>query len=219
MPTIQAWAGPVGEAGRMSDDTTVFVVDDDPQSRESLRYLLESVGLRVQTFASSQEFLDSYEDDSAGCLVLDMRMPGMSGLELMERLAEIGVELPVIVVTAYGDIPTAVRAMKGKAVDFMEKPVVQQRLLEQVQKAIASDLKNREVRSDRKQITERYERLTPREREVMWLVVDGQSSKQIASELGVSFKTIEAHRAKIMKKMQVRSVPYLIRMSLHLVKD
>jgi FixJ family two-component response regulator len=109
--------------------------------------------------------------------------------------------------------------MKGKAVDFMEKPVVQQRLLEQVQKAIASDLKNREVRSDRKQITERYERLTPREREVMWLVVDGQSSKQIASELGVSFKTIEAHRAKIMKKMQVRSVPYLIRMSLHLVKD
>ena len=111
----------------MSDDTTVFVVDDDPQSRESLRYLLESVGLRVQTFASSQEFLDSYEDDSAGCLVLDMRMPGMSGLELMERLAEIGVELPVIVVTAYGDIPTAVRAMKDAAQKERKAPAYARR--------------------------------------------------------------------------------------------
>ncbi len=203
---------------RTESEPTVFVVDDEDEIRESLRWLIESVGLRVQTFSSAQSFLDGYVPSSPGCLVLDVRMPGMSGLDLQEELVNRGIEIPVIIVTAYGDVQTAVRAMKAGAVDFVEKPVGEQGLLDQIQKAVADDLKNYQTRADQLVVKERYERLTPRESEVMTLVVDGLSSKEIAAQLDVSFKTVEAHRAKIMKKMEARSVPHLIRMSLGLSK-
>ena len=203
---------------RMDSEPTVFVVDDEEEIRESLRWLIESVGLQVQAFSSAQDFLQGYDDSTPGCLVLDVRMPGMSGWELQEELLLRGFEIPVIVVTAYGDVTTAVRAMKAGAVDFVEKPVGEQGLLDQIQKAVADDARNREIRADRRQVEERHERLTPREKEVMTLVVDGLSSKEIAERLDVSFKTVEAHRAKIMKKMEAKSVPHLIRMSFGLPK-
>lgn len=200
----------------MDSEPTVFVVDDDDNIRASLRFLIESVGLRAQTFASAQAFLENYDPAEPGCVVLDVRMPGMSGLELQDELNARGIEIPVIIVTAYGDIQMAVRAIKAGAVDFVEKPAGEQALLDQIQKAIAKDSEIRETRADQQVVTERFERLTPREREVMELVVDGLSSKEIAAQLGVSFKTVEAHRAKIMKKMEARSVPHLIRLSLSL---
>lgn len=200
----------------MESEPTVFVVDDDDEVRDSLRWLIESVGLQVRSFSSAQSFLDSYTDSAPGCLVLDIRMPGMSGLDLQEELSGRGIELPVIVVTAYGDVQTAVRAMKAGAVDFVEKPIGEQGLLDQIQKAIAEDLKNNEKRAVQREVKQRYERLTPREKEVMALVVDGLSSKEIAQQIDVSFKTVEAHRAKIMRKMEAKSVPHLIRTSLSL---
>lgn len=204
------------EEGRMDSEPTVFVVDDDDTIRASLRFLIESVGLRAQTFSSAQAFLENYDPAEPGCVVLDVRMPGMSGLELQDELNAQGIEIPVIIVTAYGDIQMAVRAIKAGAVDFVEKPAGEQALLDQIQKAIAKDSEIRETRADQQVVTDRFERLTPREREVMELVVDGLSSKEIAAQLGVSFKTVEAHRAKIMKKMEARSVPHLIRLSLSL---
>jgi RNA polymerase sigma factor (sigma-70 family) len=204
------------EEGRMDSEPTVFVVDDDDNIRESLRFLIESVGLKAQTFSSAQSFLENYDPAEPGCVVLDVRMPGMSGLELQDELNAQGIEIPVIIVTAYGDIQMAVRAIKAGAIDFVEKPAGEQALLDQIQKAIAKDSEIRETRADQQVVTERFERLTPREREVMELVVDGLSSKEIAAQLGVSFKTVEAHRAKIMKKMEARSVPHLIRLSLSL---
>jgi len=200
----------------MDSEPTVFVVDDDDTIRASLRFLIESVGLRAQTFSSAQAFLENYDPAEPGCVVLDVRMPGMSGLELQDELNAQGIEIPVIIVTAYGDIQMAVRAIKAGAVDFVEKPAGEQALLDQIQKAIAKDSEIRETRADQQVVTDRFERLTPREREVMELVVDGLSSKEIAAQLGVSFKTVEAHRAKIMKKMEARSVPHLIRLSLSL---
>lgn len=200
----------------MESEPTVFVVDDDDEVRDSLRWLIESVGLQVRSFSSAQSFLDSYTDSAPGCLVLDIRMPGMSGLDLQEELSGRGIELPVIVVTAYGDVQTAVRAMKAGAVDFVEKPIGEQGLLDQIHKAIAEDLRNNEKRAVQREVKQRYERLTPREKEVMALVVDGLSSKEIAQQIDVSFKTVEAHRAKIMKKMEAKSVPHLIRTSLSL---
>ena len=200
----------------MSEEPTVFVVDDDPAIRKSLRWLIESVGLRVQTHRSAQQFLDAYVGDVHGCLILDVRMPGMSGLDLQQTLQGMRVELPIILVTGYGDVPMAVRAMKNGAVDFIEKPVSDQVLLDHIRRAIELDAANRRNRAGQMVIHQRIERLTRREHEVMELVVSGKSSKEIAAELEVSFKTIEAHRAKIMKKMQARSVPHLIHMTLSL---
>lgn len=193
---------------------TVFVVDDDPAIRKSLRWLIESVGLKVRTHASAQEFLTAFDPLASGCLVLDVRMPGLSGLELQERLRELGSELPIIVVTAYGDVPMAVRAMKSGAIHFFEKPVSDQVLLDYIQKAIAEDLRRRQGRAEQQEVTQRVDRLTQREREVMEMVVAGLSSKEIGQKLGVSFKTVEAHRAKIMKKMEADSIPHLIRLHL-----
>lgn len=193
---------------------TVFVVDDDPAIRKSLRWLIESVGLKVRTHASAQEFLTAFDAQASGCLVLDVRMPGLSGLELQERLRELGSELPIIVVTAYGDVPMAVRAMKSGAIHFFEKPVSDQVLLDYIQKAIAEDLRRRQGRAEQQEVAQRIERLTQREREVMEMVVAGLSSKEIGQKLGVSFKTVEAHRAKIMKKMEANSIPHLIRLHL-----
>lgn len=195
-----------------NDAATVFVVDDDPAVRKSLRWLIESIGLRVRTYASGSDFLDEYDPQQPGCLVLDVRMPGMSGLDLQERLCERGRCIPIIVMTAFGDVPMAVRAMKFGAIHFFEKPVKDQELLDHIQTALTEDLKWRERDLQDQSIRDRYDLLTKRECEVLGHVVDGLSSKEIGGKLGVSFKTIEAHRAKIMKKMAADNVPHLIRM-------
>lgn len=195
-------------------EPTVYVVDDDPSFRKSLRWLIESVGLKVATYGSGREFLENCHFESPGCVVLDVRMPGMSGLELQEILRERGVDLPILIVTAYGDVPMAVRAMKAGALDFFEKPFSDQVLLDHIQHAIQRDLQNKQNRAEYVRIKALIDQLTPREQEVMELVINGMSSKEIAAKLNVSFKTIEAHRAKIMKKTQARSVPNLIRMNL-----
>jgi two-component system response regulator FixJ len=218
--TSKEWGKPAnvihhGPGGSHSSMTaTVYVVDDDPAIRRSLAWLVESVELRVETFESATAFLRQYDPARPGCVVCDLRMPGMSGLELLERLREMGSCLPVIIVTGFGDVPSAVRAMKCGAVDFLEKPVGDQVLLDHIQRAVARDAELRAGHGEAALVGQRLNRLTPREREVMRFVVEGHSSKEIASRLGVSFKTVEAHRAKIMRKMQAKSVPHLIRMSL-----
>ena len=206
----------VAEAMTIQQEATVFVVDDDPAIRKSLRWLIESVGLKVQTHELASEFLESYSPDHPGCLVLDVRIPGMSGLELQEKLRERGYDIPVIIVAGYGDVPRAVRAMKAGAVDFLEKPVSDQVLLDYIQKGIERDIQNKANREQNKELVERKATLTRRENEVMKYVVSGFSSREIAEKLNVSFKTVEAHRAKIMKKMQAKSVPKLIQMELQI---
>ncbi|WP_299461504.1 response regulator [uncultured Gimesia sp.] len=200
----------------MQQEATVFVVDDDPAIRKSLRWLIESVGLKVETYELASEFLQSYVPDSPGCLVLDVRIPGMSGLELQEKLRDRGYDIPVVIVSGYGDVPMAVRAMKAGAIDFLEKPVSDQVLLDYIQKGIERDIKNKEDRLQNQELVQRKDSLTRREREVMEYVVSGLSSREIADELKVSFKTVEAHRAKIMKKMKAKSVPKLIQMDLQI---
>jgi len=200
----------------IQQEATVFVVDDDPAIRKSLRWLIESVGLKVETFELATEFLESYSPESPGCLVLDVRIPGMSGLELQEKLRDRGYTIPVVIVSGYGDVPMAVRAMKAGAIDFLEKPVSDQVLLDYIQKGIERDVKHKQDRLQNKELLERKDSLTRREREVMGHVVAGLSSREIAAKLSVSFKTVEAHRAKIMKKMQVKSVPKLIQMDLQI---
>ena len=198
----------------MNSQPTVHIVDDDPAIRKSLRWLIESIGLPGKLHPSAQAFLEAYDASVPGCVVLDVRMPGMSGLDLQERLRELGHQIPVIIVTGYGDVPMAVRAMKAGAIDFIEKPVSDQILLDHIQRAIAADVDNHQRQALSAEVLHRVQKLTRRERQVMHLVIAGKSSREIAEELGVSFKTVEAHRAKIMKKMEARSVPHLIRMSL-----
>jgi RNA polymerase sigma factor (sigma-70 family) len=199
---------------KLSREPTVFVVDDDAALRKSLCWLIESINLKVKTFSSARAFLDSYDPQTPGCLVLDVRMPGMSGLELQAKLSTDGVAIPIIVITGYGDVPMAVRAMRAGAVDFIEKPVSDQVLLDRIQQAIAEDSKRRAARQEQAEFHERLELLTPREREVLRMVVAGLSSREIGEQLDVSFKTIEAHRAKIMKKMEATGVPHLVRMAI-----
>jgi len=192
---------------------TVFVVDDDQATRKSLRWLVETLGVPVQTFHSGASFLDSYDPAQPGCLVLDVMMGGgMSGLELQKELNERQIEIPVIVLTGYGDVPTAVRALKNGAVEFLEKPFDGEVLLEQVRRALSIDALRRRERDANEVVRQRLLKLTPREGEILNLVVDGLSSKEIATQLEVSFKTVEAHRAKIMRKMQANGVAQLVRM-------
>lgn len=198
----------------MSPEITVFVVDDDRAVRESLALLVQSVGLEVETFAGANDFLDAYQPDRRGCLITDIRMPGMSGLELQERLSADHQHIPVIVLTGFGDVPAAVRALKGGAVDFVEKPFNPQALLDLVQLAIARDAEIREQAEREAELAERMAMLTPREQEVMALVVAGKANKVIAIDLSISERTVELHRGRIMKKMQVRSLAELIRMVL-----
>ena len=195
----------------MSVPGTVFVVDDDQAVRESLALLVQSVGIEAETFASAREFLDTYRPDQRGCLITDIRMPGMSGLELQEQLSSDGVRIPVIVLTGHGDVPAAVRALKGGAVDFVEKPFNPQALLDLVQQAIAKDAEIRELADQEAAVAERMSLLTPREHEVMTLVVVGKANKVIAIELSISERTVELHRGRIMKKMQARSLAELMR--------
>lgn len=198
----------------MNAQITVFVVDDDRAVRESLALLVQSVGLEVETFASAGEFLDAYRPDRRGCLITDIRMPGMSGLELQERLTEDGYHIPVIVLTGFGDVPAAVRALKGGAVDFVEKPFNPQALLDLVQQALVRDTELREQAAREADLAERMALLTPREREIMALIVAGKANKVIAIDLSISERTVELHRGRIMRKMQARSVAELMRIVL-----
>jgi len=195
-------------------EPTVFVVDDDRAMRDSLSWLLDSVGLRVRSYATAAEFLADHDPAQPGCLVLDVRMPGMSGLDLQAELARRGVELPTIVITGHAEVSMAVRAVKAGAIDFIEKPFSDQLLLDRVRQALEIDLEVREVRRRREDALRRLATLTAREREVLNLVVAGKQNKEIASELGVSPKTVEVHRAHVMSKMCVDSLAELIRITL-----
>ncbi len=193
---------------------TVFVVDDDEAMRNSLRWLIESVGLAVECHDSAESFLDSYYPGRSGCLLLDVRMPGMSGLELQEYLRRKEIDIPVIIITGHGDVPMSVRAMKEGAVDFIEKPFNDELLLDAIRNALAINEEQREKRARRAEVAARMATLTPREHEVMEMVTAGRSNKEIASALGVSSKTVEAHRAKVMDKMQAGSLAELVRMAM-----
>lgn len=193
-------------------ESTVFIVDDDPAVRSSLSWLLESVDLPVIECGSAQEFLGTYNPETPGCLVLDVRLPGMSGLELQSELAQRDIQIPIVIVTGHAEVPMAVRAMKAGAVDFIEKPYSDQVLMDCIRRAIERDAEAREATAQREAIAEKIHSLTPREAEVMEKVVDGNSNKMIAVLLGVSRKTVEAHRAGVMKKMEAQSVADLVRM-------
>lgn len=201
----------------MDDPTpTVFVVDDDPGVLDAVRFLLKSVGLPSRGFSSAADFLESFDPGIPGCLVLDLRMPGMSGRELQKRLLEMGSELPIIFVTAHGDVPTAVEAVKDGAMDFVQKPFPDQRLLDKINSALELDSRLRQRRKEREEVERRVASLTPREREVMVRVAAGTMNKNIARELRISQRTVEIHRARVMDKMQASSVPDLVQMLLKL---
>jgi FixJ family two-component response regulator len=191
---------------------TVFLVDDDEAVRDSLGLLMKSVALTSRSFASADEFLAEYDPESPGCLVLDIRMPGMSGMELQQKLIEMRAILPIIFITGHGDIPMAVEAMQRGAVDFIPKPFRDHELLDRISKAIEDDRENRDVILERGEVEKRFEKLTPREKQVLELVVLGKANKVIAGDLEVSQRTVEIHRARVMEKMQVRSLAQLVRM-------
>ena len=188
----------------------IYVVDDDDTFRKSLQWLLESVGLAVKTFATAAEFIEGYVPGSPGCLVLDIRMPGMSGLQLQDQLADRGIGMPVIFLTGHGDVPMAVAAVKKGALDFIQKPYNDQQLLDLVNSALKLDAEMREQEARSQQIAGLVASMTPREREVMDAVVSGKSNKVIAEELGVTIKTVEAHRARVMEKMGAESLAHLV---------
>jgi len=194
-------------------DAMVFVVDDDAPLRESLQDLLQSVGLRVAAFASAQEFLRSTRPEVPSCLVLDVRLPGLSGLELQQRLAAGDMAMPIIFITGHGDIPMSVRAMKAGAVEFLPKPFRDQDLLDAIQQALARDCHAREQRADIEALRRRFDSLTPRQRDVMAHVVAGLLNKQIAGALGTSEATVKTHRKYVMAKMRAGSLADLIRMA------
>lgn len=191
---------------------TVFIVDDDDAVRDSLRYLLESESLRVEEFANAEAFLDSYSPYRVGCLLLDIRMPGMSGMELLERLAERKFFLPIIIITGHGDVSIAVRSIKKGAFDFVEKPFNTEDLLSRVLAGIELDKKYRHERLAYDAVEARISNLTPREKQVLDLVISDHSNKQIAQTLGVSIKTVEFHRARVMEKMHADSLLHLSQM-------
>jgi len=201
----------------MTDErTVVYVVDDEAATRNALSSLLRSVGHNVVTFGSADDFLVTDFPDFPGCLVLDIRMPGLSGLDLQRRLTEIGVDLPIIFITGHADIPMAVQAMKAGAVELLTKPFRDQDLLDAIQQALDRDRASRRETAEKTELRQRVESLTPREREVMQLVTDGRLNKQIAGELGISEVTIKIHRANVMRKMQAGSVAALAGMATRL---
>ncbi len=195
---------------------TVYVVDDDDGMRRALDTLLSTVGYKTAVFSRPSEFLANFKVDSPGCLLLDIRMPGMSGLELQQHLNRIGSMLPVIFITGHGDVPMAVQAMKEGAFEFVQKPFRDQDLLDRINHALKQDAENRNTVARRAEVLHRLESLTPRERQVMDLVVEGAANKVIAIDLDLSERTVEIHRAKVMEKMGARSVAHLVKLHLTL---
>jgi len=190
---------------------TIFIVDDDPSVRESTELMLKSVGFHVKTFVSAQEFLKANLQEGPGCLILDVRMPGMSGLDLQEKLVSAKTPLPVIFITGHGTVPMSVRAMKAGAVDFLQKPFEEQDLLDAINRAITQQRERKSKRDEADQLQQHLKALTPREYEVFSLLVTGMSNKEIAHKLGTSERTVKAHRAQIMEKMNAGSLADLVR--------
>ena len=195
----------------MSLESTVYLVEDDAAVRHALDLLLEARGLRRRVYASGQEFIDDYDPAHPGCLVTDLRMPGMSGLDVQKALLAKGHHIPVIFITGYGDVPQAVRAMKGGAVDFLQKPFENEILIAAIEKALAQEEASRLLRAEAHDAAARLQTLTPREVQVMEMVVEGKANKVIAADLELSIKTVEFHRAHVMEKMKVDSVAELVR--------
>ena len=193
-------------------DPIVFVVDDDLSVREALSSLIRSVGLRVETFASAQEFLRYQRPDVTACLVLDVRMPGLSGLDLQRELAHAEKRIPIIFITGHGDIPMSVRAMKAGAIEFLPKPFRDEDLLDAIREGLERDQADRQQRGELAEIQDKYATLTSREREVIVLLVKGMLNKQVAAELGITEITIKVHRRRILQKMNAKSLPALVRM-------
>jgi two-component system response regulator FixJ len=195
---------------------TIYIIDDDDGMRRALTLLLNTVGYKTATYSSPREFLAQFKAEAGGCLVLDIRMPGMSGLELQTHLNRAGSALPVIFITGHADVPMAVRAMKEGAFEFIQKPFRDQDLLDCINQALQQNAENRASSSRKADITQRLESLTVRERQVMSMVVDGAANKVIAIDLGLSERTVEIHRAKVMEKLGARSVAHLVRLELSL---
>ena len=200
----------------MSEQITVFIVDDDEEVRYSLKLLIESVGLETETYDSAQSYLDSFDGSRAGCLILDVRMKGMSGLNLQEQLSKKPICPPIIIITGHGDVQMAVRAVKAGASEFLEKPFNEQELLDSIHVAIERDAEQRGRASRLAEIQSKVDNLTDREKEVMELIVTGMQNKNIASELHISQSTVEAHRSKVMDKMEARTLSDLMRMIISL---
>jgi FixJ family two-component response regulator len=195
-----------------SSEATVFIVDDDEAVRDSLGLLLRSVGYRARCYAGAKDFLKAFDPRDYGCLVLDIRMPGMTGLELQKHLAEIGCNIPIVFITGHGDIPMAVEAVRLGAVDFLQKPFEDQELVDRINDAMKQAAEQREGELERLEILDRIDSLTAREKQVMGQVVLGKANKVIAGDLGVSQRTVEIHRARVMEKMQANSLAHLVRM-------
>jgi FixJ family two-component response regulator len=194
-------------------DALIAIVDDDASVREGLHSLIRSAGWRVETFASAQEFLGRLGAEAPSCLILDLQLPGLSGLDLQERMAKVGLEIPIVFLTGHGNIPASVQAMKAGAVEFLTKPLDEQRLLQAIREAIERDRRIRQQYAEVRELRERYESLTAREQQVMQEVVSGLLNKQIAAALSITEFTVKIHRGHVMRKMRAASLPDLVRMA------